>query len=205
MIFFDIETESNPDAIQYIDKPTAPSNYKDEEKIAAYVEEKMQELIERAPLDPDYGKIVAIGVKENADPIHALIAGIDVETEEALLKWFWNKYKSHNGVSCGYNILGFDLPYLMRRSFALGVPLGCTVNLAKYRSYPTVDVMALLYNWSYSKGLKWVAKRYNLDNPLPDVDGSMVAEMDPDMLRLYVTNDVYLVYQLYQRMKGVYC
>ena len=40
--------------------PSAPSNYKDEDKIAAYIAEKQAESLKTAALDPDYGKIIAI-------------------------------------------------------------------------------------------------------------------------------------------------
>jgi hypothetical protein len=48
--------------------------------------------------------------------------------------------------------------------------------------------MAILYNWRTARGLKWVCKRYGIDNPLPDLDGSKVAEMDRETLRKYLDN-----------------
>jgi len=55
-----------------------------------------------------------------------------------------------------------------------------------------------------AKGLKWVCKRYGIDNPLPDLDGSMVQDMDIETLRAYAANDVKLVQALYKKMSGVY-
>ncbi|MEM5789051.1 MAG: hypothetical protein AAGU11_17190, partial [Syntrophobacteraceae bacterium] len=95
-------------------------------------------------------------------------------------------------------------PYLMRRSMDLGVTVPIVPQLAKYRTSPTIDLMAILYNWGYSKGLKWVCKRYGIKNELPDLDGSKVAEMDRDTLRKYAGNDVYLAVELYKKMCGVY-
>ena len=60
ILFFDIETEVNSDAVEFIQVPSAPSNYKDQEKIAAYIAEKQAEALKTAALDPDYGKIIAI-------------------------------------------------------------------------------------------------------------------------------------------------
>jgi len=45
ILFFDIETEVNPDAVNFIQVPNAPSNYKDADKIAAYVAEKQAESL----------------------------------------------------------------------------------------------------------------------------------------------------------------
>ena len=208
MLFFDIETESNPDALELMPEPQAPGNYKDEAKIAAYIAEKKAEQTERAALDADYGRIVAIGWREEGGPIGTkprtgswLIAD---NTESDIIGGFWSKLYQHNGMSCGYNIIGFDLPYLLRRSFDLGVKPSIIPDLRRYQTRPTLDLMMVLYNWQNFKGLKFVAERYGLDNPLPDLDGSQVATMDPETLRAYVENDVNLVYQLYKRMEGVY-
>jgi 3'-5' exonuclease len=203
MLFFDIETECNPDAIQYIDEPTAPSNWKDPVKIEAYVAEKKAELIEKAALDADYGRIIAIGWKVDDQPVNSRLNVAEYD-EGMVLSVFWDLYAECGGHSCGYNIIGFDLPYLMRRSFDLGVKPSIIPNLAKYRTSPTLDLMMVLYNWYGFKSLKFVAQRYGLDNPLPELDGSQVKNMDADTLRAYVESDVNLVYQLYQKMQGIY-
>jgi hypothetical protein len=203
MLFFDIETEANKDALKYLEEPSAPSNWKDPVKIAAYVEEKRQEQIEKAALDADFGEIVAIGMKIDSNNIQAFLAG-DKYSESELIREFWRLYASENGQSCGYNIIGFDLPYLMRRSFDLGIKPSIIPNLAKYRTTPTLDLMMVLYNWYGFKGLKFVAERYNIPNPLSELDGSQVATMDADTLRAYVKNDVMMVYHLYKRMEGIY-
>lgn len=206
MLFFDIETEANPDAIQFMPEPQAPGNYKDEAKIAAYIAEKKAEQTERAALDADYGRIVAIGVKQDNKLIQSWVDGDKGQyyDERQIILWFWDVFNDHNGECCGYNITGFDLPYLMRRSFALGIKPPMIPDLRRYQTYPTLDLMMVLYGWQNFKGLKFVAERYGLDNPLPDLDGSQVATMDPETLRAYVENDVNLVYQLYKRMEGVY-
>ncbi|MBN1874244.1 MAG: hypothetical protein JXA33_08430, partial [Anaerolineae bacterium] len=108
---------------------------------------------------------------------------------------------------CGYNIIGFDFPVIMRRAFALDAkPAGVfnKVVLAKYRTDPILDLMGVLYNWDKARGLKWVCKRYGIPNPLPDLNGSMAAEMDRDTLRKYVGNDVNMTFRLYRKMQGVY-
>jgi len=64
--------------------------------------------------------------------------------------------------------------------------------------------MGILYNWGNARGLKWVCKRYEIPNPLPDLDGSQVANMDRDTLRKYAGNDLALLIELYKRMCGVY-
>ena len=199
ILFFDIETEMNPEALEFIQEPKAPSNYKDPDKIKAFIEEKRAEIITKAALDEDYGRIIAIAYSLGDNPIEVITG-----SESDILKKFWNLYKSANGISCGYNIIGFDLPYLMRRSFYFGIKIPIIPSLAKYRSHPTIDLMGILYNWGQDKGLKWVCKRYGIDNPLPDLDGSKVAEMDIDTLKEYAANDVRMTVELYNKMQGIY-
>lgn len=205
MLFFDIETRANPLTINFMEQPSAPSNYKDQEKIDAYIDRKMEEQIEKAALDADFGKIVAIGIKEDNNPIESWVTGSSqIGDERDALIWFWQKLKIHGGYCCGYNIIGFDLPYLMRRSFDLGVELPILPDLRHYSTHPTLDLMMVLYNWSGYKSLKFVAERYGLDNSLPGLEGSQVKNMDAETLKAYVENDALLVYQLYQKMNGIY-
>jgi len=100
--------------------PSAPSNYKDQDKIAAYIAEKQAEVLKTAALDPDYGKIISISMTE--DIVNGGIITIDEATygESVLIEQFWKHFVACKGVSCGYNIIGFDLPYLMRRFLRFG-------------------------------------------------------------------------------------
>lgn len=204
-LFFDIETEANKHALEFMPEPNAPANYKDPEKIKAYIEDKKAEQSKTAALDPDYGEIIAISYQYGVGGELATLLASELEGGEAeLISRFWRAYADANGRSCGYNIMGFDLPYLMRRSFSLRIMPSVKPFLAKYRTDPTLDLMAVLYNWGQAKGLKWVCKRYGMQNNLPDLDGSQVAEMDAETLKAYCANDVDLVVALYQRMHGIY-
>jgi DNA polymerase elongation subunit (family B) len=203
ILFFDIETEGNPEVFDMMTEPTAPANYKDADKIAAYIAEKKAEQQSMAALDSDYGRIITIGMQLGiyGTPITTLINEVG---EKEALEAFWFYFNRAGGVSCGYNIIGFDLPYILRRSFALGVKPSIIPKLAKYQTYPTIDLMGILYNWGQAKGLKWVCKRYGIENPLPDLDGSKVKDMDQETLIKYSINDVKLIVDLYKKMAGIY-
>ena len=205
-LFFDIETEANPEAMPYIPEPQAPSNYKDAEKIAEYVAAKKAEQVSGMALDADYGRIIAISMKPGlTQEVETVLVGDEkAKTEKDLIELFWKRFENMNGSTCGYNIIGFDLPYLLRRSFDLGINVPYPPQLAKYRNEPTTDLMGILYNWGPAKGLKFVAKRYAIYNPLPELDGSMVANMDRETLRKYAGNDVDLTVGLFKKMYGVY-
>lgn len=222
-LFFDIETQANPENLALMPEPKAPGNLKDPAKIAAAIEEKRAELIEMAALDPDYGKVLSIGYScgygtQNQIVVHAVgevyFAEINGNgevdefsyTEKDLISGFWKFFAECNGCCIGYNILGFDLPYLMARSMYLGVKVPLIPNLAKFRTEPITDLMAIRYNWDTykAKGLKVVAKLHGIPNACPDADGSKVKDMTAEELRAYQESDVRLVIDLFNKMNGVY-
>jgi len=151
ILFFDIETEGNPEVFDIMPEPTAPANYKDADKIAAYIAEKQAETLKTAALDPDYGKIIAIAMTGDLD-LEPIVIDYNDYSEKQLLEQFWLYYEACNGYSCGYNIIGFDLPYIMRRSFDLGVKASIIPFMPKYRNEPTTDLMGILFNWGQAKG-----------------------------------------------------
>lgn len=198
ILFFDIETTGDPDAIEFVEVK-APANYKDPDKIAAYISEAKLDAYDKMALDPDYGKVLCIAYKEGDDQTEVLF-----DDEKKMLNTFWQLYGEHMQRVCGYNIIGFDLPFLLRRSFALGITIPAMPPMAKYRVEPTIDLMGILYNWQNYKSLKFVCKRYGIKNPLPELNGSMVNDMDNDTLLKYAKNDVDMTYALYNKMSGIY-
>lgn len=200
-MFFDLETIGNLDTIQYLPEPEAPGNYKDPEKIAKAIEEKKQEQINRAALDPDYGEIITIGYTKSPDDVKVTVLFGD---EKKMLKDFWDAFHECSGKCVGYNILGFDLPYLLRRSMAHNVKPRTIPFLAKYRTDPVTDLMGILYNWNIAKSLKQVAKIYQLPVDCPEVDGSLVGSLPLEDIIRYQISDVKLTISLWQRMNKVY-
>lgn len=138
-IVIDIETVASPEAGTFLDPVKAPSNYKDAAKIAAYCQEKQTELVDRAGLEPDLCEVVAIGYRYNSDPIATVGTRKDGEEGE-LLTELW-KHVDRRAL-IGFNILGFDLPVLIRRSQLLGVTYP-DLNLDRYRT-PHIDLLERL-------------------------------------------------------------
>jgi DNA polymerase elongation subunit (family B) len=232
-MFLDIETCANPENCALMPEPIieAPANYKDPIKIAEYIAEKTAATkaaaIEKAALDPDYGKILSIGYATSPDgPVTVHLVGevyyaenvsseletdalVTIEyayTEKDLIEGFWMRFAQCGGYCVGFNVLGFDLPYLLRRSMALGIHVPFVPNLAKFRCEPVTDLMMILYNWGSDryKGLKQVARLYGIQNDCPDVDGSTVKDLTPQQLREYQASDIKLTIALYQKMNRVY-
>jgi hypothetical protein len=128
-LIFDIETTSLPvDSLGHL-KPdlsdiTAPSTYKDPDKITAHIEKKKADKLEawesKLALRPESSRLAAWGVW-NAD-----LAAPEYEVEitesgeAAALQNLWGWLESSPHI-CGHNCLNFDLPWLVRRSAMVGV------------------------------------------------------------------------------------
>lgn len=205
-LFFDIETIANEKVLPIMPAPKAPANLKDPVKIAAALEEAKAEMIDKMPLDSDYGKIklITFQVGFKGEP-QAIYADNEQEEGQCLLE-FWRAYIECGGRSVGFNILAFDLPFVVKRSMALGIRPSILPNLVKYRSEPTTDLYMLLCGWDYRGGhkLKWIAKRYGIEVPYPDVDGSMVGQMSREVLVRYGLSDLAVTIDLFNMMNGYY-
>lgn len=122
MIYFDIETGPDANALEFADVPQAPANYKDPAKIAEYVAEKRKEQVKSAALSPLTGKVLVIGllVDDSREPRY-------FEGNEAdLLADFWLYYNEtrQRGESqewVGFNCKSFDWPFLAKRSLKHGI------------------------------------------------------------------------------------
>ena len=119
-MLFDIETSALSDAELDKVKPQfqAPANYKDVAKIAANIAEQEKEWKENAALSPITGRVLAFGY-ESLD--FDIIAD---EDEKTLLEQVWFLINSKLSASIkvvGFHIFGYDLPFLIKRSWSLGV------------------------------------------------------------------------------------
>jgi len=145
VIVFDIETGPLPTAEleDRIPKFEAPANYKDESKIAAYITQKRLDWIERAALDATTGKILAIGILDcreaGVEKINTL-AGDEAE----IIAAFSSIVMQCGGSGwplIGWNIFGFDLPFILRRSWIQRVALPEWIRSGRYWDRCFVDAM----------------------------------------------------------------
>jgi 3'-5' exonuclease len=126
IILWDIETGPLPEEQLKHSMPEfkAPSNYKDPEKIAANIKEQEDAFIEKAALSPMTGQIVSIAYQIAGGPKTFKSYGHEL-TEQGLLADFMEVYKSCSGGAygkiAGWNIKSFDLPFIVRRCWALGI------------------------------------------------------------------------------------
>ncbi|MGH9591924.1 MAG: ribonuclease H-like domain-containing protein [Bryobacteraceae bacterium] len=160
-IIFDLETGPLAESeLSTLLPPFDPAevktgNLKDPVKIAEKIAEAeashRRDFIERAALDPLTGRVVAVGVMtydakgEQPKPFgkagrFSIIANVD---EAQMLREFWHLTRGEMGrlnPMIGFNIFGFDLPFLFRRSWKHRVPVPFGLRRGRYWGDSLIDL-----------------------------------------------------------------
>lgn len=169
-IAFDIETQGIRDAALALAEPFQPfiplppfdpkavkvGNLKDPDKIAAKIRaeeeaypqrvkehedayekarvEYTAKVVSKAALNALTGRVVAIGIK-TADG-EKILSGDEAE----ILRGFWELFGTTSCAFAGWNINGFDIPFMVRRSWANGVIVPNIYN-GRYLDKRFIDLM----------------------------------------------------------------
>jgi hypothetical protein len=160
-IVFDLETgplaESELSALlpPFDPAEVKTGNLKDPAKIAEKIAEAeashRRDFIERAALDPLTGRVVAIGIMsfdaEGEQPATLGKGGkfsiIGHDDEAQTLREFWELTRGEMGRNnplIGFNIFGFDLPFLFRRSWKHRVPVPFGLRRGRYWGDQLLDL-----------------------------------------------------------------
>ena len=202
-LVLDLATTVLPDAEQWIadDPIEAPSNWKDEAKIAEYIKQKRQERLDRAALDPDCCRISCFGGL--IDGQAEATAAKDEDIERALLKSLaYSLDVGHSLIT--FNGFRFDLPILARRALYLGVDL--PLEWDRYRS-PHVDLYERLthHGLSLAHSLSWYVKRFgwtDLHKPLTGAEEARAPQEGRwDELCASVRHDVIATARLAEKLR----
>lgn len=210
---FDIETGSIPESelLKIID-PFDPAsvktgNIKNPELIAAKIDEQREKYYadarDNAALSALTGRVLAIGVK----PLEGDWVILGQDNEADLLRDFWERFSHTPGKWVGFNILGFDMPFLAQRSWVNKVP----VPFIRKSRYWTDELLDLREVWQMgnrqSEGsLDSIAKAFGL--PGKTGDGKEFGKLWADpatkaKAEEYLRNDLALTEALYLRIVGV--
>jgi DNA polymerase elongation subunit (family B) len=164
------------------------------------------ELYAKSAFDGTFSRIVCIGLLEFSDQMEARSAVAWYgDNERELLRRFWARlaqdrptlFITHNG-------LGFDLPFLRKRSIINQVKPSVDINLAKFRAEPVYDTMAIWSNWDTRGWIKLDVLARALQVETKSGSGEQVAEMWKKgqglELARYCLQDTYVTYACYCRM-----
>ena len=125
LLVVDIETIPNMDAVGFLPEPKADGRLKDQEKIAGDIERKRQEAVDRMGLDPNLARICVVGYAEPvaggpARSWDSFLKVMSDDSERELLREFWAQAKDCDKLGT-FNGAEFDIPFILRRSWLLGV------------------------------------------------------------------------------------
>src|SRR3990167_6093554 len=160
----------------------------------------------KSAFDGTFSKIVCIGLLEFSDQMEARSAVAWYgSNEKELLRQFWARiaqdrptlFITHNG-------LGFDLPFIKKRSMIHQVKPSYDINLAKFRAEPVYDTMAIWSNWDTRGWVKLDVLARALHVETKSGSGSQVAEMwekgQGQEIAEYCLQDTFVTYGCYCRM-----
>jgi hypothetical protein len=155
-------------------------------------------------LCPRSSRLAAIGYYQ---PDRDLVCIAHDTDEAAMLRQFWSIYDSiHSaGAKCmGFNILAFDIPYLMQRSWHLEVQVPSTVMAGSQFSKTFIDLMRIWQcgQWKSFISLDNLARFLGVGGKTQS--GEMfwkLWESDREAAIKYLHNDVKLVIDCARRMQ----
>lgn len=218
-IIFDIETGPLPEAELEAMLPAfdpaevKTGNLKDPAKIADKIAEAeanhRRDFFDKAALDPLTGRVVAIGVKVFDASGEVLADGhqyfsngrfsiIGHDDEARTLREFWDATRGQMGrlnPLIGFNIFGFDLPFLFRRSWKHRVAIPFGLRRGRYWSDQLVDLRDVwqLGDRQARGSLDSIAKHFDVGSK--NGDGKAFAELwqsDRKSAEAYLRNDIEL-------------
>jgi DNA polymerase elongation subunit (family B) len=203
---WDIETAPLPEETLRAQMPSfkAAANLKDPAKIEADIEEKKAKYIAQAALSPMSGRVIAVGIRHSHDGTQ-LIHG---EDEADVLRKTCRVLNDCIGerIRCvGFNIHGFDLPFLRFRAMVHGfkTPLWTTYNGRSYWSSHFRDLLPELVMGRYFAGFNLNAVCKSIGLPGKTGDGAFFYEQykaDKQKALDYLENDLKATEALGKRM-----
>ena len=161
-LVLDLETLPISNAADFVtlDDISAPGNYRDLEKIAAYCEAERIKRIEAAALDLDLAQIVAIGLVDGKG-IASILTPTGLDSETTMVAELAHVLRTDEFLKLiTFNGFKYDLPLIQRRARYLGVDFP-RINLDRYRTHH-VDLYEELTLRGQVKahGLRWYARRH---------------------------------------------
>lgn len=205
-IYIDIETGPAANAADFMPEFEASKNLRDPEKIHAALEDKRLEWMSKLALSAVTGRVIAVGVAVEDGPVR-VIGNVD---ERETLWELWQYLDTIHNLTprlVGWNICGFDLPFLQRRSWMHDLPTPKWVFPRGRLSNYHTDLMRVWCGENPQDRIKLdtVCRWMGLGGKTDRNGGKHFAELwEKDIVAAieYLCRDVDLVRQLAHRMRA---
>lgn len=199
------DAETAPLSDSYLDlicpEFSAPSNYKDEEKISQNIAEQKIKWKERAALSPLTGQVLCIGYKDLDGSLQVIDGGGD---EKALLtQWcdLVSLYKAETFV--GFNTHLFDIPFLTKRCWRHGIKpfMRPGVNMRHLENWVDLRDVWQMGDRQAEGSLDAIAKFLGVGAKNGDgKDFHKLWQTDRDAAMLYLQNDLGLAHSIAEKL-----
>lgn len=158
-----------------LDIETVPLEIKHEDIKSYLMDKKISK--EARSMDPNYSKIVTIGVKP-FDQEAKLFSGDD---EKKLLEEFWNFLKENSSaVFVTHNGYKFDVPFIILRSCANAVEIPVAINTNRWQMENSNHFDTMLFFSQYENfinpNLEILGKMHGIEIPKERILGSEIEE-----------------------------
>lgn len=172
----------------YLDAETLPPDRSDP-AVGEFLNSCTEEEFRQLSLNPQYGRILCIGVivEQDNQITQRGVIGRCRETgrfhldEERTLRAFWKLLRGFDprrDLLIGFNLLDFDLHFICTRSVIRRVKPSLVVCFARYRAAPVFDCMWEFTHWRHRIKLDDLAKVLGMVSPKQEgVDGSRVYDL----------------------------
>jgi len=205
-IVIDIETIQVPKEEWAVLQGIELRNGNDENPCLGLEESQIEKDYYKSSFDGTFSRIVCIGILKFTEDMTFLDAkALYGENEKEILLEFWKQFSEKPPqLIITYNGLGFDLPFIKKRSIIHQVKPAFDISLAKFRTSPVYDVMAVWANWEVRGFVKLdvLARALGVETKMGS--GAQVAEMWNDgkaqEIADYCLKDTYITYACYCRM-----
>ncbi len=170
-------------------------------------QQREDEAYEKSSFDGTFSQIICIGLlafSNDMEPRGAVCwYGAN---ERELLREFWAKLGHERpSLFIAHNGLGFDLPFIKKRSIIHQVKPTVEISLARFRTEPVFDTMAVWSNWDARGWIKLDVLARALNVETKSGSGSQVAGMwekrQGREIAEYCLQDTYVTYACYCRMR----
>lgn len=193
----------------FFDIETLPAEERDYKKLKEVYDRKVkkgmgtklgsfEDFVESTSLDGTWGKVLCIGYAID-DGLVQCLSG----EEKEIIKNFWEIAKKVD-LFVGFNVIDFDLRFLVQRSIILGVKPSVDISFRRYVSNPVYDVMWEWTKWGNRISLDELARALGIPSSKGELDGSQVHEYYKkgkiEEITKYCGNDVEVTRKIYKKI-----
>ncbi|MEK6862753.1 MAG: ribonuclease H-like domain-containing protein [Nanoarchaeota archaeon] len=180
----------------FLDIETTPLEINDEFIMRYLMDKKLTDA--SRSLDPNYSKIIVIGLKYN-DEIKLLTG-----EEKDILNEFWNFIKENNFTIVTHNGYNFDVPFIIARSIINNIQISKEINLNHWNMLKSNHIDAMLIfsqNVFTNASLKILARLNNVEFNDDGILGRDIERLwkegKLDIIKEHCKNDIEILEKLF--------